>query len=80
MPNEMAQMAGTKMLELAPISTCAIMTGQSVGKTASIRAAAASAAARMIGLYVLHSSNYLDTRAAGSYNRRPLSPGTSARH
>jgi hypothetical protein len=34
----------------------------------------------MIGLYVLHSSNYLDTHAAGSYNRRPLSPGTSARH
>src|ERR1700733_15246577 len=29
-------------------------------------------------LYVLQSSNYLDTHAAGSYNRRPLSPGTSA--
>ncbi len=28
--------------------------------------------------YVLHGSNYLDTQAAGSYNRRPLSPGTSA--
>src|ERR1700678_1130906 len=27
-------------------------------------------------LYVLRSSNYLDTRAAGSYNRRPLSPDT----
>jgi len=30
------------------------------------------------GLCVLRSSNYLDTRPAGSYNRRPLSPGTSA--
>jgi hypothetical protein len=29
------------------------------------------------GLYVLRGSNYLDTHAAGSYNRRPLSPGTS---
>jgi hypothetical protein len=29
-------------------------------------------------LYMLRSSNYLDTHAAGSYNRRPLSPGTSA--
>src|SRR5271170_6932030 len=29
-------------------------------------------------LCVLHGSNYLDTRAAGSYNRRPLSPGASA--
>jgi hypothetical protein len=27
---------------------------------------------------VLHGSNFLDTRPAGSYNRRPLSPGTSA--
>jgi hypothetical protein len=31
-------------------------------------------------LYVLRSSNSLDTRVAGSYNRRPLSPGTSAGH
>src|ERR1700722_4474011 len=30
--------------------------------------------------YVLRGSNYLDTRVAGSYNRRPLSPGTSAGH
>ena len=29
---------------------------------------------------MLRSSNFLDTRAAGSYNRRPLSPGTSAGH
>ena len=29
---------------------------------------------------MLRSSNYLDTQAAGSYNRRPLSPGTSAGH
>jgi hypothetical protein len=31
-------------------------------------------------LYVLQSSKFLDTQAAGSYNRRPLSPGTSAGH
>ena len=29
-------------------------------------------------LCVPRRSNYLDTRPAGSYNRRPLSPGTSA--
>jgi small subunit ribosomal protein S12 len=29
---------------------------------------------------MLRRSNYLDTRAAGSYNRRPLSAGTSAGH
>ena len=34
----------------------------------------------MMDLYLLRSSNYLDTQAAGSYNRRPLSPGTSAGH
>ena len=32
----------------------------------------------MAYLSVLHGSNYLDTQAAGSYNRRPLSPGISA--
>jgi hypothetical protein len=31
-----------------------------------------------IGQLLLRSNNYLDTQAAGSYNRRPLSPGTSA--
>jgi small subunit ribosomal protein S12 len=34
----------------------------------------------MTDLCMLHSSNYLDTQAPGSYNRRPLSPGTSAGH
>ena len=43
MPSDMAQMAGRKTLDVAPMRTCAPMTGQNLGNRTISNAPAASA-------------------------------------